>query len=204
MLQVQGLTQLLLLSQADKSTIVEAAISMIRGLETTIKKLQKKKMENIRGPLLHSAQHWQATCELSREALMADQVKSLPLISSSESTFPLCFQTWSSPNVVVSMSGVDVHINVCAVRKRGLMSNIVYSLEKHNLLVLSAHVSCDYFRSMFMIHAQVSTKRISSFFPSHSLCISIQSLPFLQANGIREPLEEIFMSAVGEIMAWIS
>ncbi|CAA7396925.1 unnamed protein product [Spirodela intermedia] len=176
-------------AKADKSTIVDEAIKTIKTLEATLKRLQKQKMERIRGVILDSpipvtAHQWQATGESSREAFMADQGKSWPSAASSELRFPQCFQTWSSPNVVVSVTGADAHINICAVTKPGLIAAIVYALEKHNLEVLSAHVSCDYFRSMFMIHAQ--------------------------ANGAPDtfpealPLEEIFKSAVEDIIPWIS
>lgn len=72
-----------------------------------------------------------------------------------------CFQTWFSPNVVVNMCGDDAQISVCSPRKPGLLTTIFYILEKHNLDVVSAHVSSDRYRSMYMIHAHVSPIHIN-------------------------------------------
>ncbi|XP_078435038.1 transcription factor bHLH95-like [Wolffia australiana] len=171
-------------AKADKSTIVEEAIRMIRNLEASLKKLQNQITEKTRGVVLDSSLPIMTSRALSREAFMADHGKIIPSASSSDLHFSQCFQTWSSPNVVVSVTGADAHISICAVTRPGLISAIIYSLEKHKLDVLSAHFFCDYFRSMIMIHAQVNGTPDS--FP--------EALP----------AEEIFKLAVEEIMTGIS
>ncbi|KAI3873769.1 hypothetical protein MKX03_009854 [Papaver bracteatum] len=74
--------------------------------------------------------------------------------------------TWSSPNVVLSVNGDDAQISVCAPRKPGLLTTSCYVLEKHKLEVVTAHVSSDCYRSMFMIHAHVSSHYMLSSFIS--------------------------------------
>ncbi|KAI3840541.1 hypothetical protein MKW92_010490 [Papaver armeniacum] len=79
---------------------------------------------------------------------------------------PSTFQTWSSPNVVLSVNGDDAQISVCAPRKPGLLTTSCYVLEKHKLEVVTTHVSSDCYRSMFMIHAHVSSHYMLSSFIS--------------------------------------
>ncbi|MQL76731.1 hypothetical protein Taro_009129 [Colocasia esculenta] len=157
-------------AKADKSTIVDEAVNYIRTLQLTLQKLQKQKLERLRGAILEepllpvTAQqtHVPAAETSSREAFMADRGKNwaaiTPSLAISVPLFAQSFQTWTSPNVVLSMTGNDAHINICAMKKPGLLSSVLYVLERHKLEVVSAHVSSDYFRSMFMIHAHVSLK----------------------------------------------
>lgn len=86
---------------------------------------------------------------------------------------PLRFQTWFSPNVVVSMCGNDAHISVCSSKKPGLLTTIFYILEKHKLDVLSAHISSTQQRSIYMIHAHVSL--YTSSLPFHFLMLGIET-----------------------------
>ncbi|KAI3912585.1 hypothetical protein MKW92_039077 [Papaver armeniacum] len=60
-------------------------------------------------------------------------------------------------NKVLSVNGDDAQISVCAPRKPGLLTTCCYVLEKHKLEVVTTHVSSDCYRSMFMIHAHVSS-----------------------------------------------
>ncbi|XP_068649275.1 transcription factor bHLH95-like [Aristolochia californica] len=180
-------------AKADKSTIVDEAVNYIKTLQHSLQKLQKQRLEMIQGASMDFEPAMvmpQTVPYESRESYLADKgssknwamVNSAPAISIPR--LPLCFQTWSSPNVILSVTGDDAHISVCASRKPGLLVNIFYILEKHRLEVLTAHISSDYFRSMYMIHAH--------------------------ANGISDHLplaasvEEIFKLAVGEIILWLS
>ena len=98
----------------------------------------------------------------SREAFLADQVsssnsaisaaKSLPSVSTYD---PVHFQTWTSSNVVLNICGDEAQISICSLKNPGLFTTICYVLEKHNVEVLSAHVSSDCNRSMFMIQVHV-------------------------------------------------
>lgn len=104
-----------------------------------------------------------ASTTVRREAaFLADQGKSyyyFPTNSPSPATaaarFPQSLQTWSSPNVVLSVSGDDAFICIGAPKKPGLLSTVAAIMEKHKLDLLSASVSADFFRTMIMIHARV-------------------------------------------------
>ncbi|KAG9439644.1 hypothetical protein H6P81_019809 [Aristolochia fimbriata] len=141
-----------------------------------------------------------AATECSREAYMADfkgccknwatpPVSSqLPRAGHLPNQYNYCssFHTWSSPNVVLSVAGDDAHISLCTSTKPGLLPTIFYILEKHNLQLLTAHISSDYFRTMYMIHVRAING------------VSDQYLT--EAASV----EEIFKLAVGEIILWLS
>lgn len=111
------------------------------------------------------------TMSKSREAYLVDQAS-----SSNWATMSLhdgllipsklhCLQTWSSPNVVLSVSGDDAQISICTARKPGLLPIVFYILEKYKINVITATISSDHFKSMLMIHTRVSF--------DHSLYLSL-------------------------------
>lgn len=65
------------------------------------------------------------------------------------------FRTWVSPNVILNVCGDNAHINVCCPKRLGLFTAITFFLEKNKLEVVSAQVSSDHYRTMFMIQVQV-------------------------------------------------
>ncbi|RZC48457.1 hypothetical protein C5167_016880 [Papaver somniferum] len=216
-------------AKADKSTIVDEAVNYIKTLQHSLQKLQKQRLEMLRGgggggPTLTTPtviDYEPSSSSLvvasnsptlnTREAFLADQAgpSSASMNNNSSSSMindnmtfssaapnnslsvvpcinniPSTFQTWSSPNVVLSVNGDDAQISVCAPRKPGLLTTCCYVLEKHKLEVVTAHVSSDCYRSMFMIHAH--------------------------ANGACDqfpeplPVEEIYKLAVGEMIFWLN
>ncbi|XP_077240089.1 transcription factor bHLH95-like [Tasmannia lanceolata] len=175
-------------AKADKSTIVDEAVSYIKTLQHSLQKLQKQKLEMIRGATNDN----KGSTNDSREAFLADQgaSKSWDLMNPSSVAsmvpqFPYYgFQTWSSPNVILSICGDEAHISICTAKKPGLSPTIFYILEKHKLDVITTNISSDYFRSMYMIHARAS--EVSNQF----------SETFV--------VEEIYKLAVGEIIFWLS
>ena len=160
--------------QADKSTIVDEAVNYIKTLQHTLQKLQKQKLERLQGAATTFTS--QKPSLDSREAFLADQGSSSNMAitpSNSSNSFsvvtarvPAVFQTWTSPNVTLNVCGNEAHISVCSAKKPGLLTTICYVLEKHKLEVVSAHVSSDYNRSMFMIQTNVSLYAVltSTFF----------------------------------------
>ncbi|KAI3981339.1 hypothetical protein MKX01_015103 [Papaver californicum] len=189
-------------AKADKSSIVDEAVNYIKTLQHSLQKLQKQRLEMLKGgvaggPTLTTPtviDYEPSSSSLveasnsptlsSREAFLADQAgpSSASMNNNSSSSMitdnmtfsssapnnslsvvpcinsiPSTFQTWSSPNVVLSVNGDDAQISVCAAKKPGLLTTCCYVLEKHKLEVVTAHVSSDYYRSMFMIHAHVSS-----------------------------------------------
>ncbi|CAL9041120.1 unnamed protein product [Musa banksii] len=179
--------------KADKSTIVDEAVNYIKTLQQNLQKLQKKKQERTGGvvydePSSAAALQSQAS-DTNREAFLADHGKFWPAAMNSPTAvsvtrFPQSFQTWSSPNVVLSVTGEDAHISICTSRKPGLFSTILCVMEKHKLEVVSATISSDCFRSMFMIHARATGA--SDQFPETLM------------------IEEIYKLAVGEMILWLS
>ncbi|KAE8734889.1 Serine/threonine-protein kinase [Hibiscus syriacus] len=165
-------------AKADKSTIVDEAVTYIKNLQQTLQTLEKKKLEKLRSSTtaVDYDQSSIITSEVqvpeSREAFLIDNqgpTNDYPLTIDMPQTFPAqmspaCFQTWFSSNVVISMCGDDAQINVCSPRKPGTLATILYILEKHRLEVVSAQVSSDQYRSMYMIH--VHAGGVSEQFPA--------------------------------------
>lgn len=165
--------------QADKSTIVDEAVNYIRTLQQTLQKLQKQKLEKLQGATTSSTTISSFNCEPSlisqqkvaykdtREAFLADQGSCNDLVTmgnninnpssnslSAVSQFsPVMFQTWTSSNVVLNICGDQAHISICSPRKPGLLTSICYALEKHKITLVSAQISSDGDRNMYMIHA---------------------------------------------------
>ncbi|KAL7236581.1 hypothetical protein ACSBR1_019803 [Camellia fascicularis] len=181
----------------DKSTIVDEAVTHIKSLQQTLQKLQRQKLERLHGltPMNFDGQSSIITPQKlpmdSREAFMANQVSSNNTNSNSSnallvslSQFPPLFQTWTSPNVILNVCNDHAQISVCSMKKAGLFTAICYVLEKHKLDVVSAHVSSNQNRTMYMIqaHASIAPNQLPEAFP----------------------VEEIYKQAAGEIMVWVS
>ncbi|CAL1395957.1 unnamed protein product [Linum trigynum] len=194
-------------SKVDKSSIIDEAISYIKTLHQTLQSLEKQKLEKLQGftnldgeqsavsvittsraatpPHLPSTAADHHSC--TREAFLASQGPSKSFLSSITTTtlspITLGFETWFSPNVVLNMCGEDAQICVCSIKKQGLLVNILHILEKHNLDVVSAHISSDHHRCTYMIHAHASA-RCRQFPESLSL-------------------EDTFKLAAGEMNLWL-
>ncbi|XVE55864.1 hypothetical protein DITRI_Ditri03aG0191300 [Diplodiscus trichospermus] len=182
-------------AKADKSTIVDEAVTYIKNLQQTLQTLQKQKLEKLRSSAIvdydqSSIITSQVQGPESRGAFLTDQgpIHNYPMTIDMSQTFPAeispaIFQTWFSPNVVINMCGDDAQISVCSLRKPGILATILYILEKHQLEVVSAHISTDQYRSMYMIH--VHAGGASDQFPE---ALSV---------------EETFKLAAGEMNLWL-
>lgn len=139
-------------------------MNYIKTLQQTLQKLQKQKLERLQGattinfdPSILTPQN---VAFGSREEFLANH-GSAATINPSNSLLtshcgPANFQTWTTPNVVLNICGDEAQISVCCPKKPGLLSAICFVLEKYKLGVMSAHVSSDCNRSMYMIQAHVS------------------------------------------------
>ncbi|RVW61161.1 Transcription factor bHLH95 [Vitis vinifera] len=182
--------------EADKSTIVDEAVNYIKTLQHTLQKLQKQKLERLQGATTVNYEPSIITSQKlafdSREAFLADQGSSSNLAitpsnssnSLSVARVPAVFQSWTSPNVTLNVCGNEAQISVCSPKKPGLLTTICYVLEKHKLEVISAHVSSDYNRSMYMIQTNANG--------------ALDQFP------VGFPMEEVYKQAAGEIMFWAS
>nr|ABK22833.1 unknown [Picea sitchensis] len=206
-------------AKADKSTIVEEAISYIKTLQQSLHVLENQRLDKARAAstlefelssTFHEMQQQHhvstATMRSASEApafyhpLTAECSASSGFepwisrqysrtISTGSPAIDHCFfQTWSSPNVVLSVCGDDAHMMICSSPpKQGLLTTIFYTLEKHKVDVVTAHISSDSCRSMYMIHAQ-----------AHAMVNGGDQ--FLESKAS----EEAFRSAAGELVFYLS
>jgi hypothetical protein len=174
--------------QVDKSSIVMKAIHYIKSLEETLSKLEKRKLEMqlARGKIgtagndgvSSSAAALALTGQVApmQVALLVAGIGStgaaptLPITvgAVTAAPVPVGLQTWSGPNVVLSLSGNDAYISVCVARHRSVLPMLIAVLEKHNIDVVTSGISCDNAQSMFTIHARVSKTLILNHYPPSS------------------------------------
>ncbi|KAF2321136.1 hypothetical protein GH714_034378 [Hevea brasiliensis] len=134
---------------ADKSTIVDEAVNYIKTLQQTLQKLQKQKLERLQD---------QGSNNLAIASTKPSN--NVPSVA----RFPVLFQTWTSSNVVLNICGDEAQISICSSKKHCLFTTICYVLEKHNIEILSAHVSSDCNQSMYMIQAHACVEKVLKHF----------------------------------------
>lgn len=158
--------------QADKSTIVDEAVSYIQKLQQSLEKLEKQKQDRLQcvSPLACessvTSSQWQPYD--SKDSFIADhQGFSNSNLSNvvEPSKAPLAFQTWTSANLVLNICGDVAQFCICSTKKPGLMTTIAFVLEKHRIDVISASISRKHDGKIYMIQAHVSLKLI------HYICI---------------------------------
>ncbi|KAH9695473.1 transcription factor bHLH95 [Citrus sinensis] len=187
--------------KADKSSIVDEAVSYIKTLQQTLRKLQKQKLERLQGVASFGFEASAAITPQNKLAIVAhdhqqgsssnllganstDATNNSSNLLSVSPTYPVIFQTWTSSNVVLNICGDEAHISICSPKKPGMFSTICYVLEKHKIEVISAQVSSDLTRRMYMIQVHVNGA----------------SDQFSEAL----PVEEMYKQAASELMFWIS
>ncbi|KAG2409192.1 Transcription factor bHLH19 Basic helix-loop-helix protein [Vigna angularis] len=177
-------------SKADKSTVVDEAVSYIKNLERTLEKLEKQKEERVRcgptfwnesSPSMFTAQGLSSNYGFSN-AIMGTSSNALLFPAQQQ---PVAFdKTWASSNMVLNVCGDEAQFCICAAHKPGLVSTIVFVLDKYKIELVYAHISCLGNGNAIMIQAH--GKRASH--------------QFLDANSV----EEIYRQAAGEILLWIA
>ncbi|XP_030950250.1 transcription factor bHLH95-like isoform X2 [Quercus lobata] len=130
-----------------------------------------------RSTIVNEAVNYIKTLEHTLQTLQKQRIEKL------QSGMIVEYETWSSPNVVLNLCGDDAQISVCSPRKPGLLATIFKILEKHKLNVVSAHISSDNCRSLYMIHAHAGGA----------------SDEYSEAFSV----EEMFKLAVGEMNLWL-
>ncbi|CAO2814826.1 unnamed protein product [Amaranthus hypochondriacus] len=185
--------------KADKSTIVDEAVNYIKTLQSALQRLQKQKLERLQ---LHGNNSFlfepsiAATSRLallsSRETFIADQVAnnnnncggSSSSFCASACHLPVAMQTWTSSNVVLNLCGNDAQFSVYAPKRDALFTAICGVLDKYKMEVISAHVSSDVDRYVYIIHARLANGA-SDQFPE---MITV---------------EEVSKQAAGEMILWV-
>ncbi|KAL1557953.1 transcription factor bHLH95-like [Salvia divinorum] len=179
--------------RADKTTIVDEAVEHIQQLQQTLGALEKLKEKKLKGGSINLA-----ACDIpgitgqSREAFMADHASTSqqpppPVAQLNPHSGRASFTTWTSPNVVLNVCGIDAHISIaCSPTKTGMMAYLGFMMNNHNLDLVSAHISSDSVMRNYMVH--------------------------IRANGagqqqLSEPsfhVEETYKQVAAELMLWIN
>lgn len=139
--------------KTDKSTIVDEAIGYIKSLQKSLQVLQNQRLEKTQSAATKEFRSFEL--QDSMEPVVDSWRRASHSISTS---IDHTLQTWSSPNVVLSVCGEDAQIGICSARRPGQLATIFYTLEKHNVHVLTAHISGDTYRCMYMIHAHAAAE----------------------------------------------
>ncbi|KAK6805676.1 hypothetical protein RDI58_003461 [Solanum bulbocastanum] len=144
-------------AKADKSTIIYEAVNRILKLQNTFKKLESQKLERLEeySIRLMGSQKVGNSWEkyVGDQGSTCNSTSITPTNHGASPLIPTGFMTWNSPNVILNVCGEAAHISVCCPKKSGLFTMICYVLEKHKIDIVSAQISSDQFRSMFMIQA---------------------------------------------------
>jgi hypothetical protein len=171
-MQISLVFRSIVVFQADKSSIVMEAVHYIKSLEGTLSELEKRKLEMqlAQGEVVGATANTgvsslaampaptslvaPAPIVLTGAGICPTETSPTPPVTAAPAAVGL--QTWSGPNVVLSLSGNEVCISVCVARRPGLPTMVLEVLEKHNIDVVTWGISSDNARSMFNIQARVS------------------------------------------------
>ncbi|KAL9231751.1 hypothetical protein vseg_006937 [Gypsophila vaccaria] len=144
--------------KADKSTVVDEAITYIKNLECTLKRLQQQKLERVtipNKPLSTNNDNDNDKDNYDNNIIMTTKTSTNNSAPSS-SNMPAIIRTYTSSNVVLNLCGNDVQFTVYALKKPQLFTALCRVLDKYKLDVVAVHVSSDVDRSVYVLHARVS------------------------------------------------
>ncbi|MED6222393.1 hypothetical protein PIB30_064012 [Stylosanthes scabra] len=193
--------------KADKSSIVDEAVSYIKTLQKTVEDLEKKKQQRnqsvsvspiacesaVTNPQWNPYDSSSSSKDNNALTITSNHQGSLNPSSSAaanNSAFlgparePAAFKTWASQNVVVNICGEEAQFSICAEKKPSLFTTIAFVLEKHKIDVISASILCNDNSNRYMVLAHASKAL----------------LQYADANTV----EETFKLAAGEIMMWLA
>lgn len=143
-------------------------MSYIKNLERTLEKLQKQKEEKVRcgyesSPSMFTAQGLSSNYDFSN-AIMGTSSNALLFPAQQQQQPPVAFdKTWASSNMVLNVCGDEAQFCICAAHKPGLVSTIVFVLDKYKIELVYAHISCIGNGNAIMIQAHVSFKLLCTF-----------------------------------------
>ena len=155
----------LLIWQVDKATLVGETIHFIKALEQTKAQLERRKQEQalarqaaaeaVVSTLLSAPQTAHGMAAMSNGWGPAVPPQQQPLAAAA--TGPAGFQTWSAPNVALSVSNEKAIISVCLPRQPRMLTLVMSVLSKHGIDVITVHVAADGPRSLINIYTRVSS-----------------------------------------------
>ncbi|KAI3716038.1 hypothetical protein L6452_23081 [Arctium lappa] len=127
----------------------------IKFLEQTLQNLQKQKLERLQGHVSDNATTVIPFVPSQNPVINNNDHEPL-LVNQQQLGSPNIFETWISPNVTISMCGTDAHISICSLKKPGLFTTICFILKNHNHEIVSAQISSDDAKTMYMIHVRAN------------------------------------------------
>lgn len=156
------------------------AIHYIKSLEGTLGELEKQKLDRdlARGRPATAANGGVSSSALAATPMaMATPVTglsgggiwqtgaapapSMPLGAVTAAPAPVPLQTWSGPNVVLSLSGNNAYIHMSVARRSGVLTMVMAVLEKHGIDVVTSGISSDRSQCIVTIQARVSKPTLS-------------------------------------------
>ncbi|XP_066165362.1 transcription factor bHLH95 isoform X1 [Oryza sativa Japonica Group] len=163
--------------KTDKASIVGEAIGYIKTLEDVVQKLETIKTERVRahqwaaaaaaavaangGGEGSSHSHSQpprhataVTVAVAEPAPVAAAVNAQAPQKKAAAAAAPTLQTWSAPNITLTMAGVDAFINMCLPRQRASFTTVAFVLEKHQIDVVTSTISADHDKSLFSVHVR--------------------------------------------------
>ncbi|RCV06745.1 hypothetical protein SETIT_1G188200v2 [Setaria italica] len=171
--------------KVDQVTLVDETINFIKSLEQTKAQLEKKKQEQV---LVRQAAASSMSMPRTAHGMAAlsdgwDPLpQQKPAASAAAAAGPLEFQTWSAPNVVLSvLTNDEAVINICAPRQPHMLTLVLSVLSKYKIDVTSMQVVADTAESLLTINTRVNG-----------------------ASGENPSAEDIYKLAVSEIVVMLS
>ena len=70
---------------------------------------------------------------------------------------PMRYKTWTGPNMVLTVANDNAYISVWAPRRANTLTMVMSVLDNHGIDVITAQISSDRVRALFMIYAHVSS-----------------------------------------------
>ncbi|XP_057547112.1 transcription factor bHLH95-like [Amaranthus tricolor] len=169
--------------KANKTMIIDEAVNYILTQKTTLKNLQKQKLDKFLGGLALLS---------TRETFMADQAANNNSAGSHDAFsvsasdhLPVGMKTWTSSNVVLNICGNDAQFSVYAPKKAGQFTAICGVLDKYKLKETYVNISSEVNRYVYIIQANVAKEGFQNQFSAESI-------------------EEVSKQAATEIMSLIS
>ncbi|XP_024979083.1 transcription factor bHLH95-like [Cynara cardunculus var. scolymus] len=138
-----------------KATIVKAAMDSIQFLEQTLQNLQKQKVERLQSHVSKDATAVVPFVPSQNQVVNNNDDEPLFVNQQQQGSLNV-FETWTSPNVTISMCGTDAHISICSLKKPGLFTTICFILKNHNHDIVSAQICSDDAKTMYMIHVRAA------------------------------------------------
>ncbi|GJN27525.1 hypothetical protein PR202_gb15555 [Eleusine coracana subsp. coracana] len=172
--------------KADKATIVGEAVDYIKTLEGTVHMLEKLKMERMHTQQFGASSSIVASAPPSmchgtptpqpRETNLANMVNNWSVQhaveAGSTASPPALLQTWSAPNITLSVGGNEAFIGVRTSRQPCVLTKVLSVLEKHCIDIVTMSISSHQNQSMFNIHARINAASTTTMEDKYKLAAS--------------------------------